>query len=60
MKKTALLLFTMFTVLMQAQEFKQIPMVNVSGEGKVKVVPDQVSISISVESKGTVAADVKK
>jgi len=60
MKKIALLLFTMFTVLVQAQEFKQIPMVNVSGEGKVKVVPDQVSISISVESKGTVAADVKK
>jgi len=43
-----------------AQELKQIPMINVSGEGKIKTIPDQVSISISVESKGANAVDVKK
>ena len=43
-----------------AQEIKPVPQVNVSGEGKVKVIPDQAFISISVESKGTKAADVKK
>jgi len=35
-------------------------MINVSGEGKVKVIPDQASIFISIETKGTRAADVKK
>lgn len=60
MKKTAILLFTVFTAMVQAQEFRQVPMVNVSGEGKIKVAPDQVSISVSVESKGTKAVDVKK
>jgi uncharacterized protein YggE len=59
MKNAALILFTLFTVATQAQEIKPIPMINVSGEGKVKVVPDQVAISISVESKGSKSADVK-
>jgi len=59
MKKTALILFTMFSVMTQAQEIRQIPTVNVSGEGKVKVAPDQVSLSIAVETKGTKSADVK-
>ena len=59
MKRTILLL-VLFTTMAQAQEFRQIPMVNVSGEGKVKVVPDQVSLLISVESKGQKAIDVKK
>ncbi len=43
-----------------SQEQKQIPMINVSGEGKVKTAPDQALISISLESKGTKAEDVKK
>jgi uncharacterized protein YggE len=60
MKKAALILFTLFTAATQAQEIKPIPMVNVSGEGKVKVVPDQVAISVSVETKGTNATTVKK
>jgi uncharacterized protein YggE len=60
MKKSALILFTLFAAMTQAQEIKPIPMVNVTGEGKVKVVPDQVAISISVETKGTNSADVKK
>lgn len=39
---------------------QQPPLVTVNGEGKIKVTPDQVSLSVSVESKGNKAADVKK
>lgn len=60
MKNAALLLFTMFSVMVQAQEIKPVPMVNVSGEGKIKIAPDQVAINLSVESKGTKPVDVKK
>jgi uncharacterized protein YggE len=60
MKKTVIILVLLFTTLSQAQEIKPIPMINVSGEGKVKVVPDQAAISISVETKGAKATDVKK
>jgi hypothetical protein len=46
---------------MDAQEYKpQIPQVTVSGEGKIKVTPDQALITVSIETKGTKAADVKK
>lgn len=60
MKKIVLILITMFATMSQAQEIKQIPMINVTGEGKIKVVPDQACITVSVETKGTSAADVKK
>ena len=46
MKKTALLFILAFTTLLEAQELKQVPMINVSGEGKIKVVPDQALVSI--------------
>lgn len=60
MKKAAFILIMVFTTLLQAQELKQVPMINVSGEGKIKAIPDQASISISLETKGTNAVDVKK
>jgi uncharacterized protein YggE len=60
MKKTFLILMTLFATLSQAQEVKTIPQITVSGEGKVKAVPDQAFISISVETEGTNATDVKK
>ena len=60
MKKTVLILAFIFSFLTQAQEMKQIPLIFVNGEGKIKVVPDEVAISVSVESKGTKAVDVKK
>lgn len=60
MKKSILVLAVLFMTLSNAQEIKQVPMINVSGEGKVKVIPDQVSITISLETKGTKAEDVKK
>jgi uncharacterized protein len=60
MKKSVLILILMITAMTQGQEMKQIPLINVSGEGKIKIAPDQVAITVSVESKGTVAAEVKK
>jgi uncharacterized protein len=60
MKKVVLILITMFATMSQAQEIKQIPMINVTGEGKIKVAPDQANISVSVETKGVDAAVVKK
>jgi uncharacterized protein YggE len=44
----------------QAQELRALPQISVSGEGKIIAVPDQVFISIAVETKGTNATDVKK
>lgn len=59
MKKAIVILGLLLMAMSYAQEQKQIPMINVSGEGKVKVAPDQASISISIETKGTKAEDVK-
>ena len=60
MKKNLVIAMTFFMALshIHAQESK--PMITVNGEGKVKVAPDQVSITVAVESKGVKAADVKK
>lgn len=60
MKKAALLMACLFTVLTYGQETKQTPQINVSGEGKVKVTPDQVLILATVETKGNNSKDVKK
>lgn len=60
MKKAIVILSILFITMGHSQEQKQAPMITVSGEGKVKVIPDQACISISIETKGTKAADVKK
>lgn len=60
MKKSIAFLVCFFTVLAYSQEVKLIPQINTSGEGKIKVVPDQVTISATVETKGTNAKEVKK
>jgi uncharacterized protein len=60
MKKLVLFLTIMFMTMSYGQETKQIPQINVNGEGKVKVAPDQVCISATVETKGNNAKDVKK
>ncbi|KUJ63053.1 hypothetical protein AR687_05485 [Flavobacteriaceae bacterium CRH] len=60
MKKLVLFLTIMFMTMSYGQEIKQIPQINVNGEGKVKVAPDQVCISATVETKGNNAKDVKK
>ncbi|WP_281239764.1 MULTISPECIES: SIMPL domain-containing protein [Flavobacterium] len=60
MKKLILFVICMFTVLAYSQEVKPIPQISVMGEGKVKVVPDQVVILATVETKGNNAKEVKK
>jgi hypothetical protein len=60
MKKAILILGILFITMSYSQEQKQVSMINVSGEGKIKVTPDQASISVSIESKGTKASDVKE
>ena len=60
MKKAVLLLSVLFMTLSYAQEIKQVPQISVNGEGKVKVVPDQATILVTVETKGNNAKDVKK
>ena len=60
MKKTLFILALLFMATSYSQEQKQIPMITVSGEGKVKVAPDQALISVSIETKGTKAEEVKK
>ena len=60
MKKIVLILGVLFMTMSYSQEQKQVPMISVSGEGKVKVAPDQAVLSISIETKGTKADDVKR
>lgn len=60
MKKNLIIALTFFMALGQINAQQSKPMITVNGEGKVKVAPDQVGISVSVESKGTKAAEVKK
>ncbi|MFV5687862.1 SIMPL domain-containing protein [Flavobacterium sp. ZT3R25] len=60
MKKAVLFLSIMFMTLSYAQEVKQVPQISVNGEGKVKVVPDQVTILATIETKGNNAKEVKK
>ena len=60
MKKLVLFLTIMFMTMSYSQEIKQIPQINVNGEGKIKVAPDQVCISATVETKGNNAKEVKQ
>lgn len=61
MKKLFLIATLVFTTMTEAQENKNpIPQINVTGEGKIKVIPDQGVISLGVENTGKDAAEVKK
>ncbi len=60
MKKSIIILLTLVATSMNAQESKPVPQISVSGEGKVKVAPDQVVISLGVQNTGKDAAEVKK
>lgn len=43
-----------------AQEVKQIPQISVSGEGIIKVVPDEAIITVSVENTSKESVEAKK
>ena len=59
MKKIAVALL-LFVAVAQAQETKQVPQITVTGEGKLKVTPDEVLITLAVENNGKDALEVKK
>ncbi len=58
MKPLLTLTLVLITTFMTAQQLKK-PTVDVSGEGIVNVVPDQVTISVRVEHTGSNAKEVK-
>lgn len=60
MKKVILILVFLFSVMIQGQDSKLIPQISVSGEGKIKVIPDKAVINFGVENSGKDAAEVKK
>ena len=60
MRTTVLILVTLFALTAQAQEQKnQVPQISVSGEGKVKITPDQVVINVGFQNTGKDAKEVK-
>lgn len=58
--KKIILLLALVTATIQAQEQKQVPQITVSGEGKIKVTPDEAMITVAVENTGKESAEVKK
>jgi uncharacterized protein YggE len=60
MKTTVLILATLFAISTQAQEQKaQVPQISVTGEGKIKVVPDQAIVTVGFQNSGKDAKEVK-
>lgn len=59
MKKLILILM-MSTSSLFAQEAEQVPQISVIGEGKIKVVPDEAMITVSIENTSKEAAEAKK
>lgn len=61
MKKTLLALFIAVSAFASAQVLQNTPpQINVAGEGKVTVIPDEAEISVGVTNTGADAATVKK
>ncbi|WP_339889421.1 SIMPL domain-containing protein [uncultured Flavobacterium sp.] len=58
--KKIILLLVMTTSTLFAQEIKQVPQISVSGEGKIKVVPDEAMVTVSIENTSKEAAEAKK
>ena len=58
--KKIILLLVMSTSTLFAQEVKQVPQISVSGEGKIKVVPDEAMVTVSIENTSKEAAEAKK
>lgn len=51
MKKLVVVLL-LFVAVAQAQETNQMPQITVTGEGKLKVIPDEAFITLAVENNG--------
>ena len=60
MKKLILLLTLVTTMNVMSQEqHKLVPQISISGEGKIKVIPDIAVIQLSVQNNGKDAKEVK-
>ena len=60
MKKSIMIILTLVLTGMNAQEVKHVPQITVTGEGRIKVVPDRVEISLGVNNLGKDVGEVKK
>lgn len=59
MRTLIILLLAINTFSMNGQEQKTAPLISVTGEGIVKVIPDQAVIKVRVENQGKSAVEVK-
>ncbi|MEO5775264.1 MAG: SIMPL domain-containing protein [Flavobacterium sp.] len=60
MKKAVLFIAIFFAIAAQAQEQRpQVPQISVTGEGKVKIVPDQAVVTVGFQNTGKDAKEVK-
>lgn len=60
MKKAVVMIALIFAVTVYAQEQKaQIPQISVTGEGKVKVIPDKAIVTVGFQNSGKDAKEVK-
>lgn len=60
MKKTFLILAAFCALTLQAQEQKNpVPQISVTGEGKIKIIPDQAVVTIGFQNSGKDAKEVK-
>jgi len=60
MKKLVVIIAILFAVVVQAQDQKaQVPQISVTGEGKIKVIPDQVIVTVGFQNSGKDAKEVK-
>lgn len=55
-----ILVLTFITTMVQAQDMKTVPTISVTGEGKIKVIPDEAIITLGVENSGKEATEVKR
>lgn len=60
MKKAIVVCSMLIISLSYGQDVKPTPQINVTGEGQVKVIPDQATLIVSVDTKGNEAKEVKK
>ncbi len=60
MKQTVAILALFLVTVLHAQEQKQVPQINVSGDGKIKITPDKVRVNFGVQNFGSSASEVKK
>jgi uncharacterized protein YggE len=60
MRKSVLMFVVLFSTMMNAQDQKVItPQISVTGEGKIKVIPDRATINVGIINNGKDSKEVK-